>query len=589
MESLVWQAISGTKSTEIYPYIRRVDLMSSNSYIISSADQIAIIDPGGLDDQMNHLFEQIALLHDERPRPVVVYLTHVHADHCFELRRLDEFRDIGRITVAVQEIGAKALKSQDSNATLAGLLERQMAKIPVDVELFSRRDCDRERDQDQDKDKEAGMGSACEREIDLNNVGFAYALRSTRIHQCPGDQLESCVVHLGGGDNMEIYHVPGHSPDSVCMRLGSVLFIGDIFFAPNPGMAGAYGWSQSDLLATIQKVIWILEHQKVKVCCSGHGRSLDADKAWSALKSMHKEVASLSGLEEVSPLWARNVAAYAEDLMIELERIFTIIAGRLSYISHVLDELDEAGEAKDTESMLDMDRIDELFTDFNSFAAELHKGRRLNWELVHKAGQIVGKLEGIFENRMMGSILDRSLLTRAGRMINDYATTYRGFKPSRYVTVVDVNDLIREVLSSLTHRPYEEKAILEADSDEDYLLALKARIAHIDLFEEVEIALEEGEDLPKVRMDRDRFTDALMDIFERLVGARAKRIRIITFKEDLWVSLRIIWNGPIELLPSGRVIGFLEKTLALCGGFIQTCNSADGPVIEIEFVSADEI
>ncbi|HWQ18383.1 MAG TPA: MBL fold metallo-hydrolase [Methanotrichaceae archaeon] len=546
--------------------------MSSNSYILSAKDQIALIDPGGLDDQMDHLVEKISFLQDQAKRPVVIYLTHVHVDHCYQLGRLEEFKGLGRILIAAQEKGASALQGGDSKLTLWHILRRQVAKTPVDIRLFS----------DQD------IGKIGEMEMNFDGARLSYDLRSTVAPH--GSLIESRAIHLGGGDQMEIYHIPGHSPDSICMRTGSILFIGDIFFAPNPGMAGAYGWSQPDLLNSIQKVIWMLENLKIKLCCCGHGRNIDADKAWSALKAMHKQVAALSGVEEVSPMWAKTIASYAEDLMRELERLFVIIAGRLTYISHILGELEEEAEAEDAKFLLDADKIDELFADFNTFVSELHAGKRLDIELVHKAGQVVGRLDKIFESKRIGSMLDQSLLTRAGRMLNDYTITYRGFRPPYYVSDVDVNELMKEVLEHVKHKPYEDEAILEAESDEDYLWALKARIAHIDLFEQVALSFNEGHSLPQVRMDKERFSDALIDVLERLAGTGARKIRVDTWSNEGWVNVRISGLDGCQAHPVGdRGLRFFERMFALCGGFLQTYTAEEGPVIEIEFVPSTDV
>ena len=129
-----------------------------------------------------------------------------------------------------------------------------------------------------------------------------------------GPVLQSQTISLGNGDSLEIYSIPGHSPDSLCLRAGSLLFTGDFFFAPNPGMAGAYGWNQSDLIKSIYKIMWILEKKNIRFCCSGHGRIVDVDTAWTILSSMYQDVLSLSGLEEITPQWAKNTAIYAEDL-----------------------------------------------------------------------------------------------------------------------------------------------------------------------------------------------------------------------------------------------------------------------------------
>ncbi|MDD4776515.1 MAG: MBL fold metallo-hydrolase, partial [Syntrophomonas sp.] len=339
--------------TEVIPYIRKIDLMSSNSYILSGEDQIALIDPGALDEQWDLLMEDMLRLMEQRPRPVVIYLTHIHLDHCYQLRRCREDRGLGRVLVAVQEKGAKGLEAQDDRLTLAGLLGRELFPFLSDLRLLSNEDI-----------LFKGI-----RRLELDGTALSYSTTATEMGH--GRELISQQVSLGGGDLLEIYPLPGHSPDSICLQAGCTLFLGDLFFAPNPGTAGAYGWSQPDLLASIERVLWILDQKDIRICFSGHGRAIDADQARRTLRSMHKDVLSLYGLEEVNPLWARNTAAYAQDLMAELERLFIIITGRLAYTSYVLSAIEESGEAKRLQSLIDVAKIEELFEKFHRFVLEL--------------------------------------------------------------------------------------------------------------------------------------------------------------------------------------------------------------------------
>ena len=62
--------VRGTRRTDLIPHIRKIDLMSSNSYILSGEDQIALIDPGALDEQWDLLMDDMLRLMEERPRPV---------------------------------------------------------------------------------------------------------------------------------------------------------------------------------------------------------------------------------------------------------------------------------------------------------------------------------------------------------------------------------------------------------------------------------------------------------------------------------------------------------------------------------------
>jgi len=104
---------------------------------------------------------------------------------------------------------------------------------------------------------------------------------------------------LGGGDYLEIYHTTGQSPDSICIGIGDLFFIGDILFAPNPGMAGASGWNRDALLSPIAKVLWIIKSKEIKTCLSGHGRSIDAGVGEKSLTNMYLDVDALDCLAEV--------------------------------------------------------------------------------------------------------------------------------------------------------------------------------------------------------------------------------------------------------------------------------------------------
>lgn len=568
LEHMRSQHVAGSRDITIYPYIRKIDLMSSNSYVLSGKDQIAIIDPGGLVDQVDQLEIEVSRMQDELYRPVVVYLTHVHMDHWAQWKQGGNHGALDNAALAVHVAGADALEKKDSRITLAGLLGRTMIQVPVELKLLSQWD----------------LALGGERHLSLGEFTFDYAIQSQTIAEVL--ELHRQVVPLGKGDHLEIYHTPGHSPDSICIQAGSLLFVGDLFFAPNPGMAGAYGWSHKDLLDSIQKVLWILENKNVLFCCGGHGRPIDARTARKTLEVMYNDAASLQGLEEITPEWARRTAAYAGDIMRELERLFTIIAGRLTFIAHVLGELEETSEAEKTEALLDPQILDGLFSDFQRFALDLHQGERLDLELVHKAGQTVGKLDKLFDGNKLSSFIDQSLLERAGRLLSDYSATYRGFRPPYYVSYEDVNRAIEEILEQMRHGPYDEEAILFVESEEDYLRALKARIAHVNLFENVCLSFEPDSKRPFARMDKERFCDCLVDIFERFTGAGAKEMKVTTSLNDDWVLVCV--EGQASFHPISRAERFFERSLALCGGLLQTSTVEERCRVEIEFSALGE-
>jgi hypothetical protein len=72
-----------------------------------------------------------------------------------------------------------------------------------------------------------------------------------------------------------------------------------------------------------------------------------------------------------------------------LDRLFTILEGLLAFITHMLGEL----EAESFDALIKAENIEELFGDFHRFSLAAKAGRRLDWELVHKIGGIMRKLE----------------------------------------------------------------------------------------------------------------------------------------------------------------------------------------------------
>jgi glyoxylase-like metal-dependent hydrolase (beta-lactamase superfamily II) len=570
LEPMISQSVPGTRNVKIYPYLRKIDLMSSNSYLLSSPEQIALIDPGGMESQINSLEEEIQILQDELPRPLVVYLTHVHIDHWHQLTQCKPSTQLSKAFLAVQETGAVALEMNDPKLPLSALLGRPMSAVPVDIKLLS------------DLDKTILCGNS----LDLLGWCFDYVTKSWRISE--DVVLHSQIVSLGKEDHLEIYHTPGHSPDGVCIRTGSMLFVGDIFFAPNPGMAGAYGWSQKDLMQSILKILWILENEKIITCGSGHGKFIDAQTARKTLQVMYADAASLKDLQDITPLRARRISDYAQDLINELERIFTIIAGRLAYISHVLAELEEEAQAKELDCLLDTQYMDGLFVDIHSFVRELRAGKKLDWEMVLKTGQVVGRLEKLFAKRKLELVLDQSLLDRAGRLLSDYAATYRGFRPPYIVSRVDVNLLIEVVLGKLLRNADEDEAIMQAESAEDFLLALRHRIAQVNIFEGVDLVFLPGTGEAFARMDQERFADIIMDMLERFAGARIREIEIATVCDDEWVLVRIKGRSECSCHPLSRSKRFFERNLALSGGLLHLSHEANLPSAEIEFAAFQE-
>lgn len=568
MESEILHPVSGTDRMKLYPYIRKIDMMSSNSYIISSESQLALIDPGGMDDQADKLMEVLSGLYDRKPKPLVVYLTHIHVDHSLQLGRRSLFQGFDQVGVAVQEKGALALEGGELDMTLSRLLGKKIDPISSDIRLLSSRD----------------LRDPCRRRLRLD-CGMTIEFETETREISPGLALASQRIPVGERDQIEVFRTPGHSPDSVCIRTGDVLFIGDLLLASNPGVAGIPGWSRTELMNSIRKVLWILEERNIRICCPGHGRPMDAKTVERTLERLHEYTESLNEIAVVDQNWAKETADYSHEALREMERLLTIIAGRLVLLSSVLQDLGEEEVAADIERLLDGAAVDDLLASAHRHLLSHDAAGILDIELVHRAGHIVGKLDRVFERESVRGLFEDHLLRRAERLLSDYMVTFRGFRPHQMVNYGDINAIIEGSVDQFRKKPFDEEAILEAETEEEYMEALKARISHVNLSEKVEIVLDMEGGLPDSLIDGERFSDLIIDLTERLAASRAERIVLSTKGCVDSVVFGIFGSGPKIFNPFREAeMKFLTRSISLCGGVLGGGPGGDGePKIAVRF------
>ena len=137
LENQRWQPLPGDEHAQIFPYIRKVDTNSSNSYIISTPSQIILIDPGGLMEQMDLLATEIERIRTVNPRPVFIYLTHTHVDHFVVIQSHPFFNGPVRPIIAAHATGAASLETADTASTQADLFQIRLTPLHVPMQLFA--------------------------------------------------------------------------------------------------------------------------------------------------------------------------------------------------------------------------------------------------------------------------------------------------------------------------------------------------------------------------------------------------------------------------------------------------------------------
>lgn len=561
-----WQPLPGLPGATLWPYLRKVDTVSSNSYIFESGDLVIVIDPGGLAGQADELAAAVRSRAGSTGRPALALLTHAHIDHCKVLMDHPFFRDQKHVLPAVQETGARALATADTRLTQAALLGQKTMPVKAALRLFPSPDTGREVS------------------LPLGTGGPTVRL-STAYQRSPDGTIQVCQkIRTDESCTVRLYHTPGHSPDSICVQAGPLLFIGDLLFAASPGIAGMYGWDRPALIRSVDEVLSLLKGGTITHCCPGHGRILTCSEAMRVLAGVKKDAAGLEGIDELSPAWAKETALYAEGLMDEAGEIFTIIAARLNFVAYVLDELEESGEAGEVARLIDADRIDALLEDFHQFLAEYRAGSRMDVHLALKAGQVVTKLEQVFVQERLELVLDPDYLRRLQRLLNDYITVLRGFRPPRMLQPVAVGELVSGLVNRLNPgSTADEDLIRSADDPAAFTRALVRRIGRITVFDGV--ACRCPDDISPATADADPVLlgDVVRTLLEDIAGTGSRGIvvRVSAGDQSLSVSLDVVEPGR---MPDFRDIRkrFLASECARSGGEIAWPQGAGPQSVRID-------
>ena len=75
---------------------------------------------------------------------------------------------------------------------------------------------------------------------------------------------------------IEVIHTPGHTPGSICLRLGNYLFSGDTLFCNSVGRTDFPGADSSLLLSSIKEKLFSIDEDLIVL--PGHGSSTSLEK-----------------------------------------------------------------------------------------------------------------------------------------------------------------------------------------------------------------------------------------------------------------------------------------------------------------------
>jgi len=511
-----WQPILGTRLIRIYPYFRKPDVLSSNTFLIESPEQITLIDPGAMEEQSREIETIIRGLFLENPRPVFIYLTHCHIDHSLHLPRYIAMRDQIPVWIAVHQDAVEAISTGDPKRTIAELYGLDYPCISPDISLLPPHI----------------RTSLLAREVHLPDQ-TSIPINTVHLETTIDEPFYRKRLPLGGGEVLEWFPTPGHSPDSVCLKVGDILFIGDILAAVNPMVAGISGWSQQDYINSATHLIWLLENADIAWCCPGHGGVIPAPLVIDMLKKVRSQAMRLGDIVEMNARRLRYTTEHALEMLAEAEEVFSTIAGRLYYLAHHLENLEEEELAQEYRQLLEADKIDDGLLTLRILAEDLRAGKKLEVEFAHRALGIIQKIRTLFDRERLGCVIPRNLLQRANLLLLDFINTTKGCRNLEDIVAADLNQILEEILLDFRKSPHDDAAIMDTVEDkQQFLASLAARIAYIPLFEDVKIIFTPRGNLPLIHIASARFTDTLTDFLNLLASRDNNEIRLSTAWED---------------------------------------------------------
>ena len=542
-----WQPVPGAPGARIYPLIRKIDTTSSNSYLIQTDDAILLIDPGGLAEQSAQLALVIEEIREERDRPVFVFLTHAHLDHFFGTQCTPTFAHPDTAVFAVQESGAAALERGDGILTQAKLLGQKISPVRIGLPLIT--------------DERSGFYAF------PISLAFSNGATVTITRGQTSAGLAHELLQFGAGPTLEVYHTPGHSPDSICIRMGGLLCIGDVLFAANPGIAGICGWDQSALIRSLDGIESLITEGGIDFVLPGHGRVITAADALRMFAAIRSDALALENIAELNHERSIETAAFAEDCMEQVNELFTIMAGRLYYVSYVLDELGEEDVAAEVSRLIKGDVMDELLDAFRSFADEHHKRSGVSIHMALKAGQVIAKLERSFDKAGLAHIIDPALVERAARLLSDYTTMLRGFCPPRELAECDLVRHLEALVTGLSVPSCSDDDLLSSDDDDStFTRLLLRRIGMQPLLSDIKFSFSSAEKHLVAAVDHDDLTDLVTYILEDLVGTGADAITFEINRNDKDAIITISGTGCTASDSIKKGGGFLLRLCERAGG-----------------------
>jgi glyoxylase-like metal-dependent hydrolase (beta-lactamase superfamily II) len=553
IEANVWQKVPGTPSVEIFPIIPKANGVSSNCYIFSAPNALVVVDPGASAEQTRQISRILTDALMVSHRPILIFLTHCHQDHSQEAGlELPAGIEVQRFA---HQAGVEALKHRDRNLTAAYLYpwNPEICTARFEGILF------------------ASSSASEPAALELAD-GRRFELYTEPIAMSDGATLQRQWLPLGDGNRLEIYHTPGHSACSISLRVGSLLMLGDLPFAANPGVCGLDGWNHADLLQTLHNVDWLLEMPVITVCCPGHGYCVSAQSMREKLRLMEGEASNLTDVPLMDAERISGLKIYVDELLEETAALLTIFSGRLYTVSYCLSLLEEDSAASRVLATLDIDQIDRILSDFRRIAEAFNSRAMPEWTVVLKGVQVARSLQNVLSAEHVRQLLDFSLVDRAQRRLEDFLSLVRGLQFLQTEQPGAVNEIIAELVKRTKETTVMESADLmkSVDDEESFLQALTRRLAAHSPLRDIEFEFAPAGQETTANIGAERLDDILTSLMEGMAGMGVKHISIATRVASGQVEIRLSSRERMDPAAFGkRRLDLYNRTLGWLGGCLE--------------------
>ncbi len=128
--------------------------------------------------------------------------------------------------------------------------------------------------------------------------------------------------------------------------------------------------------------------------------------------------------------------------------------------------------------------------------------------------------------------------------------------------------MIEDLLEEINGTPHSDDILEVLDSQEQFLDALVTRIAFQPVFKNVRFHFTAGDNLPLIRLQKDRFCDALAGILEEIATVDIKEISLLTARYDEGIVITVSVPGgiPEDVLNEKKLKLYRRKFSILGGG-----------------------